>query len=168
MAIGIDGSRLGGYLISGKSKMGAKSEKVGDAAYGTYDDIVRGKWARGQQTADEIDRRNFDYKGDDISYETIGGKGGQIQNSNSAAYTYGKAMDLDLDSIVKDAGIERRLPGWGRNILSQGYDRIRAAHFQLRTGRCARTQSLIGRARRALALRCLVVFDARTSSYGCS
>lgn len=32
-------------------------------------------------------------------------------------------MDLDLDSIVKDAGIERRLPGWGRNILSRGYDR---------------------------------------------
>jgi hypothetical protein len=103
--------------------MFARSEKVGDAAYGTYDDIVRGKWARGQQTADEIDRRNFDYKGDDISYETIGGKGGQIQNSNSAAYTYGTAMNLDLDSIVKDAGIERRLPGWGRNILSQGYDR---------------------------------------------
>jgi hypothetical protein len=123
MAMGIDGSRLGGRAFRGKSDMGAKSEKVGDVAYGAYDDIVRGKWARGQQTADEIDRRNFDYKGDDISYETIGGKGGQIQNSNSAAYTYGKAMDLDLDSIVKDAGIERRLPGWGRNILGQGYDR---------------------------------------------
>lgn len=87
MGMGIDGSRLGGRAYRGKSEMGAESEKVGDAAYGTYDDIVRGKWARGQQIADEIDRGNFDYKGDDISYEVGGGKGGQIQNSNSVAYT---------------------------------------------------------------------------------
>jgi hypothetical protein len=123
MAVGIDGSRLKGYLGPGESKMGADSEKVGDVAYGTYDDIVRGKWARGQRAANEINRRNFDYKGDDISYEILGGKGGQIQNSNSAAYTYGKAMDLDLDSAVKDAGIERRFPGWGRNLLDPQYER---------------------------------------------
>ena len=61
--------------------------------------------------------RNFDYKADDISYETLGGRGGEIQNSNSDAYTYGKAMDLDLDGVVRDAGVERRLPGWGRNLL---------------------------------------------------
>jgi hypothetical protein len=121
MALGIDGSRLRGYLYREKSKMGLASEKVGDVAYGTYDDIVRGKWAHGLQTADEIDRRNFDYKADDISYEVIGGKGGQIHNSNSAAYTYGKAMDLDLDGVVRDAGIERRLPGWGRNLLDPAY-----------------------------------------------
>jgi hypothetical protein len=82
---------------------------------------VRGKWARGQQTADEINKRNLDYKSDDLSYEILGGKGGQIQNSNSAAYTYGKAMDLDLDGVIRDAGIERRLPGWGRNLLDPGY-----------------------------------------------
>jgi hypothetical protein len=123
MAIGIDGSRLKGYLEAGESEMGANSKKVGDVAYGTYGDIVRGKWARGQQIADEITRRNFDYKGDDLSYEIVGGRGGQIQNSNSAAYTFGKGMDLDLDSAVRDAGIERRLPGWGRNILDLGYDR---------------------------------------------
>jgi hypothetical protein len=116
MSMGIDGSRLGGRTYLRKSEMGAKSEKVGDAAYGTYDEIVRGKWARGQQTAAEIDRSNFDYKSDDISYETIGGKGGQIQNSNSAAYTYGKAMDLDLDSLVKDAGIERRFGNCGGGV----------------------------------------------------
>ncbi len=121
MAMGIDGSRLKGSILSGQSQMGKDSEKVGDVAYGPYDDIVRGKWARGQQTADEITRRNLDYKGDDLSYEILGGKGGQIQNSNSAAYTYGKAMDLDLDGIVKDAGIERRLPGWSRNLLDPDY-----------------------------------------------
>jgi hypothetical protein len=123
VSIGVDGSRLGGYILPSESPMGANSQKVGEVANGTYDDIVRGKWARGQQIADEITRRNFDYKGDDLSYEIVGGRGGQIQNSNSAAYTYGKGMDLDLDSAVRDAGIERRLPGWGRNILSQGYDR---------------------------------------------
>lgn len=90
-------------------------------AYGTYDDVVRGKWARGQQIADEINRRNLDYKGDDLSYETVGGSGGQIQNSNSAAYTYGKGMDLDLDSAIRDAGIERRFPGWGRNLIDPTY-----------------------------------------------
>jgi hypothetical protein len=51
--------------------MGAKSKKVDDVAYGPYDDIVRGKWARGQQVADEITRRNFDYKGDDLAYEIV-------------------------------------------------------------------------------------------------
>lgn len=125
MAIGIDGSRLKGVSRSSETQMGATSKKVGDVAYGTYDDIVRGKWARAQQAADEINRRDFDYKGDDLSYEILGGKGGQIQNSNSAAYTYGKAMgpDVDLDRVVQDAGIERRLPGWSRNLLDPKYDR---------------------------------------------
>ena len=82
---------------------------------------MKGKWARGQQIANAITRRNLDYKGDDLSYEAVGGKGGEIQNSNSAAYTYGKGMDLDLDGIVKDADIERKLPGWGRNLLDPNY-----------------------------------------------
>jgi len=121
MTMGIDGSRLKGYFSPVESPMGKDSEKVGDAAYGTYDDVVRGKWARGLQIGDDITRRNLDYKGDDLSYEIFGGKGGQIQNSNSAAYTYGKGMDLDLDGVVKEAGIERRLPGWGRNLLDPAY-----------------------------------------------
>lgn len=121
MEMGIDGSRLKGQIRSAESPMGVQSKKVGDVAYGTYDDIVRGKWARGQQIADEITRRNFDYKGDDLSYEAGARTGGQIQNSNSAAYTYGKAMDLDLDSAIRDAGIERRFPGWGRNLVDPGY-----------------------------------------------
>jgi|HubBroStandDraft_5_1064220.scaffolds.fasta_scaffold363283_2 hypothetical protein len=124
--MGVDGSRLKGYILPAESKMGEKSKKVGDVAYGTYDDIVRGRWARGQQIAGEITRQNFDYKGDDLSYEIVGGDGGQIQNSNSAAYTYGKGMDLDLDSAVRDAGIERRLPGWGRDLLEPSYKRYEA------------------------------------------
>ena len=125
MAIGIDGSRLKGVHRQHETAMGAQSQKVANVAYGTYDDIVRGKWARGQQAANEITRRNFDYKGDDLSYEILGGNGGQIQNSNSAAYTHGKAMgpDIDLDSAVREAGVERRLPGWGRDILDPKYDR---------------------------------------------
>jgi len=121
MAIGIDGSRLKGWQTSRESKFGLESEKIGDVAYGPYDDIVRGKWARGQRAADEITKRDFDYKADDLSYELLGGNGGQIQNSNSAAYTYGKNMDLDLDSAVRDAGIERKFPGWGCNLLDPTY-----------------------------------------------
>jgi len=51
----------------------------------------------------------------------LGGRGGEIQNSNSAAYTYSNAMALDLDDVVRDAGVERRLPGWGRNLLDPAY-----------------------------------------------
>jgi hypothetical protein len=123
MSVGVDGSHLRGAHRAGQSQMGVDSEKVGDVAYGNYEDIVKGKWARGQQIANEITRGNFDYKSDDPSYEIGVGNGGQIQNSNSAAYTYGKGMGLDLDSAVRDAGVERRLPGWGRNIHDKGYDR---------------------------------------------
>lgn len=98
-----------------------ETRKITDVAAGTYDDIVRGKWARGQQIADEISKRNLDYKGDDLSCETVGGNGGQIQNSNSAAYTFGKGMDLDLDGAIRDAGIERKFPGWGRNLIDPTY-----------------------------------------------
>jgi len=129
MAVGIDGSRLKGYWGPIESKMGADSEKVGDVAYGTYDDIVRGKWARGQRAANEINRRNFDYKGDDISYEILGGKGGQIQNSNSAAYTYGKAMDLDLDSA--ESGFS-----WYR-MSKLEHQFVNLRHIQHHTGQLA-------------------------------
>jgi hypothetical protein len=98
-----------------------ETRKITDVAAGTYDDIVRGKWARGQRVADAISKRKLDYKGDDLSYEIAGGSGGQIQNSNSAAYTFGKGMNLDLDGAIQDAGIERKFPGWGRNLLDPAY-----------------------------------------------
>lgn len=82
--VGTDGSRL---VATGAYKMPGTS-KIGEIAVGPYDDIVAGKWARGLQAADEINRRNLDYKAHDPSFE-IAGDGGQIQNSNSAAYTFG-------------------------------------------------------------------------------
>ena len=98
-----------------------RTRKISDVAAGTYDDIVRGKWTRGLQAADEINGRNLDYKGDDASYEAFGGSGGQIQNSNSVAHTFGRAMDLDLSTAIHDAGLDRKFPGWGRDLLDPSY-----------------------------------------------
>ncbi|HTR84425.1 MAG TPA: hypothetical protein VMI56_08085 [Reyranella sp.] len=77
-------------------------------------------WARGKQAADEVNRRNLDYKADDLSYE-LGGNGGQIQNSNAFNYTIGKAMGLDLTGAVQSAGLNRVFPGWGRDLLDPAY-----------------------------------------------
>jgi hypothetical protein len=122
MPIGVDGSRLIGHEVYGRSKMGRGSSSVGEVAQGSYDKIVREAWARGVQAKDEINRVDFDYKGHDPSYE-LGGDGGRIQNSNSVAYTYGKAMGLDLDKPLREAGMERRFSGWGRNLLDPNYKR---------------------------------------------
>jgi hypothetical protein len=114
-----DSSTLAG--VSDRSMSPAETRKIADVAVGNYEDVVRGKWARGLKVADAINSRNLDYKADDGSYELLGSNGGQIQNSNSAAYPYGKGMDLDLDGALKDAGIERRFPGWGRDLLDPSY-----------------------------------------------
>lgn len=115
--IGMDGARL----VAGPYTMSDNAERVADVAYGPYNDIVAGKWARGLQAADEINRRNLDYKADDPSYE-FGGDGGQIQSSNSGTYTFGKAMGVDLDEALRESGMERRFPGWGRDLLDQNYE----------------------------------------------
>ena len=125
--LGADGAQL--QAFTDREMPRDKTTKIGDLAAGTYDEIVRGKWARGLQAADEINKRDFDYKGDDLSYEIVGGNGGQIQNSNAVAHTFGKAMDLDLDGATRDAGIERKFPGSGRDILNPGYDRYVAPQF---------------------------------------
>ena len=52
-----------------------------------------------------------------------GGSGGQIQNSNSAIYTLGRAMKVNVDDPVRNAGIERKLPGWGRDLFDPNYER---------------------------------------------
>jgi hypothetical protein len=101
---------------------GDDASKVADAAAGSYDEIVRGSWARGLQAAREISAKNFDYMSHDPSYE-LGSDGGEIQNSNSAAYTLGLAMGLDLDGAVRKAGEQRRFSGWKRNLLDPGYKR---------------------------------------------
>mgnify|MGYP003348964270 CR=1 FL=1 len=124
MAMGMDGARLVGARRPSNPLEEQEFDprnKIGEVAIGPYREIVAGKWARGLQAAEEITRRNLDYKGDDVSYEVIGGDGGQIQNSNSAAYTYGKAMALDADSKLREKGIERRFVGWGRDVLDPNY-----------------------------------------------
>jgi hypothetical protein len=122
VAIGMDGSALKSWTPDHKSSIGAGSSKIATVAADPYDDIVRDAWSRGLQAANNINNRNFDYKADDGSYELgLSRSGGQIQNSNSAAYTFGRAMGLDLDSAVRSAGAQRSLPGWGRNLLDPGY-----------------------------------------------
>lgn len=79
-------------------------------------------WARGQKAADDINSKKFDYKASDLSYEA-GTDGGQIQNSNSVAFTLGRAMNLDLDGAVQKAGVARKFPGWARDLLDPKYDR---------------------------------------------
>jgi hypothetical protein len=116
---GSDGARL--VVPSDYQMSPEKTRKISDVASGTYDEIVLGKWVRGLKAGAEINKRNLDYKSDDLSYELVGGKGGQIQNSNSTAYTHSKAMDVDADEALRDAGLERKFPGWGRNLLDRDY-----------------------------------------------
>jgi hypothetical protein len=120
MTFGPDGSKL--VVRSDRRMPEEKTPKIADVAHGSYDEIVRGKWARGLRTANEITKRDFDYKGYDPSYE-MGSDGGQIQNSNSVAYTLGRAMGLDLDGAIRDAGMERRFSGWNRHLLDPDYRR---------------------------------------------
>jgi len=56
------------------------------------------------------------------AYE-FGGKGGQIQNSNSVAFTLGKAMGLDLSRALRDKGMMRTFSGWDRDLLDPKYQR---------------------------------------------
>ncbi|HZP98296.1 MAG TPA: hypothetical protein VFB13_02080 [Reyranella sp.] len=101
--------------------MWANSEKLGELAHGPYDSVVRRNWTDALTAADEINRRNLDYKMDDPSYEIVGGDGGQIQNSNSVAYTVSKAGGMDADEVLQDSGKGRLFPGWGRDLLDPDY-----------------------------------------------
>ncbi|MBN9090284.1 MAG: hypothetical protein J0J01_25515 [Reyranella sp.] len=97
----------------------AGSEPMAVVASGSYDKI-NGLWGRGLRAAAEINQKNYDYKGHDPAYE-FGGSGGEIQNSNSVAFTLGKAMGLDLDSAIRRARMERTFSGWGRDLLDRSY-----------------------------------------------
>jgi len=99
------------------------TREIGTVASGSAGDIME-IWERGKKAAQAIndDPKSFDYKAHDPAYE-FGGNGGQIQNSNSVAYTLGRAMGLDLDGVIKQAGAERKFSGWGRNLLDPKYDR---------------------------------------------
>ena len=125
MSAGPDGSGLGVYAINEQSGLGKRSSGIGAVASGSYEDVVRGLWARGLEAGARInaDPNKFDYKATDLSYELGHSTGGQIQNSNSVAFTLGRAMGLDLDGAVREADKARALPGWGRDLLDPKYDR---------------------------------------------
>ena len=120
VSLGFDGAHL---VVHDEVKSPDwENKKVGTVAEGSYADIVAGRWARGKKAAADINEAAFDYKADDLFFEA-GGGGGQIQNSNAVADTLGRAMGLDLDKPLRDAGSLRVFPGWGRNLLDAGYDR---------------------------------------------
>ena len=116
MEYGIDGSRI---VVTEKPRF-LDAQPIGVVASGSYDDIVNGRWARGVEAGRQITARNYDYKGHDPAFE-VGGGGGQIQNSNSVAYTLGRAMGLDLDATLRGTGTARRFSGWGNDLLSPNY-----------------------------------------------
>jgi hypothetical protein len=69
LSMGIDGSKLIAHSSGKQTGMGENSSRVASVAEGSYDDIVRGIWQRGISAADQINRRNFDYKAHDPAYE---------------------------------------------------------------------------------------------------
>jgi hypothetical protein len=117
--IGIDGSYLVGVQPQ-KRQLSGPTQFVSAVASGPWGDVVSGKWRSGLQAAAEMNEKNLDYKGYDPAYMP-GGDGGQIQNSNSANYTFGKIMHLDLGPVIRGAGLERAFPGWNRDLLDPTY-----------------------------------------------
>ncbi len=117
--MGMDGAHLVG-VQSPRPYFSEPTPTVSKVYIGSYDDVVRGKWRTGLQAAADVNQRNLDYKAHDPSYET-GGSGGEIQNSNSANSTFGKPTHIDLDVAIRNAGLERKFPGWGRDMLDPTY-----------------------------------------------
>lgn len=98
-----------------------KTKPISIAASGSRAEM-ESLWARGVTAAEAINDRKFDYKAHDPSYE-LGTDGGEIQNSNSVAFTLGKAMGLDLSGILRDEGMTRTFSGWDRDLLDPKYKR---------------------------------------------
>ena len=119
----VDGSELRAEHYNRDSKYTRGGRRVAVLASGSEEQIAR-TWAKGMAAREEINagKKGFQYKAYDVAYEG-GGSGGEIQNSNSMAFTYVKAMDLDAEGAIRKAGIDRRLPGWGRNLRDPNYRR---------------------------------------------
>lgn len=117
--MGMDGAHLVG-VQSPRPYFREPTQPISKVYTGSYDDVVRGKWRSGLQAAVDMNQKNLDYKAYDPAYEA-GGNGGEIQNSNSANFTFGKPMHLDLGVAIRNAGIERKFPGWGRDVLDPTY-----------------------------------------------
>ena len=89
---------------------------IATVASGSAEEI-NGLWQRGKQAMDDINAKKPDYKAVDVAYELGHPTGGDIQNSNSTIFTIGRKMGLPLNSAIQDAGLERKFPGWGRDLL---------------------------------------------------
>lgn len=123
MMAGMDGADLRG-VVTGPgqaSPVDGKKVLIGELNRGSREEIER-IWAKGVDAANAITESKFDYKAHDPSYE-FGTNGGQIQNSNSVAYTVAKAMGVDADSLLQEKGESRRFSGWGRDLLDPKYER---------------------------------------------
>lgn len=116
--MGMDGSDL---VIGDFPQRKYGGQTIADVASGSKEDMEK-IWAQGQRTGAMISGKKFDYKAHDLSYE-LGTDGGQIQNSNSVAFTLGKAMGLDLDRALREKGMTRTFSGWGRDLLDPKYER---------------------------------------------
>jgi hypothetical protein len=124
MVMGVDGSDL---VAKDYKKLEFGGKTISTVGAGSREEMEK-LWARGIQTAEAINSKKFDYKAHDPAYE-FGGDGGQIQNSNSVAFTLGKAMGLDLSGALSDAGMTRRFSGWDRDLLDPKYQRYVAPDF---------------------------------------
>lgn len=125
MMVGMDGADLRGVAIgSGKpSPIGGEKTLIGELRRGSKEEIER-IWAKGVAAANAITENKFDYKAHDPSYE-LGTDGGQIQNSNSVAYTVSKAMGVvaDADRVLQEQDESRRFSGWKHDLLDPKYKR---------------------------------------------
>jgi len=98
--VGMDGADLRGVPTGPgePSPIGGEKILLGELRRGSKEEIER-IWANGVAAANAITENRFDYKAHDPSYEA-GTDGGQIQNSNSVAYTISKAMGWRLTPIA--------------------------------------------------------------------
>lgn len=122
VTVGMDGADLRGVVTGpGKSPIGGEKLLIGELRRGSKEEIER-IWSKGVAAANAITESKFDYKAHDPSYE-LGTDGGQIQNSNSVAYTVSKAMGVDADRVLQEQDERRRFSGWGRDLLDPNYKR---------------------------------------------
>lgn len=119
-----DGAHLRGTESHPDTLRDTKS--IGVVKAGSKEEIGK-LWAKGASAASAITQGNFDYKAHDPSYE-LGTDGGQIQNSNSVAYTVAKAMGLaaEADRLLQEQNESRRFSGWNRDLLDPKYKRYAA------------------------------------------
>jgi hypothetical protein len=113
--VGFDGDKP---IATPDAQFRSKARWVANLASGSQDEIRR------IRAVPAINAEDYDYKGHDPAYE-FGGSGGQIQNSNSVAYTLSRAMGLDADAELRRTGTERIFSGWGRDLLDPAYKRSR-------------------------------------------